>query len=70
MGYDMNRDMRNLLLPTVVVFGLLGMGVLFVSFMESHTYNRLTGADTTWWDALCVDLRVVDTPIRSPSDER
>lgn len=26
--------------------------------MKSDTYNRLTGAHTTWWDTLWVELRV------------
>ena len=30
--------------------------------MESDTYNRLTGAHTTWWDACWVELRVMDAP--------
>lgn len=30
--------------------------------MESATYNKLTGAHTTTWDALWVELRVQDTP--------
>ena len=34
-------------------------------WMESRTYNRLTGAKTTWWDALWVQLRVQDQPIQS-----
>lgn len=32
--------------------------------MESKTYNRLTGASTTWWDAVWVELRVQDQPIK------
>jgi len=28
---------------------------------ESRTYNRLTGAHTTAWDALWVELRVQDS---------
>jgi hypothetical protein len=29
---------------------------------ESRSYNRLTGAHTTPWDAFWLDLRVQDTP--------
>lgn len=29
--------------------------------MEAKAYNRVTGADVTWWDAMWVNLRV-DTP--------
>ena len=35
---------------------------LFASKMESNTYNKLTGAHTTWFDALWVELRVQDQP--------
>lgn len=30
------------------------------AYMESQTYNRLTGAHTTTWDAMWVELRVQD----------
>lgn len=29
---------------------------------ESQAYNRLTGAQTTYWDALWLELRVQDQP--------
>jgi hypothetical protein len=31
---------------------------------ESRAYNRLTGAHTTYWDALWLQLRVQDQPQR------
>ena len=34
---------------------------IFESKMESDTYNKLTGASTTWKDALWVELRVQDS---------
>jgi hypothetical protein len=37
--------------------------------MESRTYNRLTGASTTWWDAVWVELRVQDQPIKQPQNQ-
>ena len=41
----------------VVLLGAFGF--LIVCFhMESKTYNKLTGAHTTWWDAAWVELRV------------
>lgn len=42
----------------VIVYAL----VWFPAQMESRTYNRLTGAETTTWDALWVELRVQDSP--------
>lgn len=32
-----------------------------IAKMKSDTYNRLTGANTTWWDAVWVELRVQNT---------
>lgn len=34
----------------------------FRASQESKTYNRLTGANTTTWDAVWVELRVQDSP--------
>jgi len=34
------------------------------SYFESQTYNRLTGAHTTTWDAMWVELRVMDAPAK------
>lgn len=39
--------------------------VWFLAAQESSTYNRITGARTTAWDALWVELRVQDTPKES-----
>ena len=36
--------------------------VLIQAKFESATYNKLTGAETTWWDALWVELRVNEAP--------
>lgn len=45
---------------------LIILGLLAAAFiqpvMESRTYNKLTGANTTWWDAVWVELRVQDQP--------
>lgn len=41
----------------------LGIALCFVqAYNESRVYNRLTGASTTTWDALWVNLRVQDAP--------
>lgn len=55
----------------LIGYTILGF-VLVVIFMlwlkcwaaakESEVYNRLTGAHTTWWDAMWVELRVQDKP--------
>lgn len=47
----------------IVALTLLATVAGFVQAkMESNTYNRLTGAHTTWWDACWVELRVMDAP--------
>lgn len=50
----------------LVLIGLaivLGLICFIQSYNESKTYNKLTGADTTTWDALWVELRVQDTTV-------
>ncbi len=43
----------------IICMLLFIFAVVFVqATMESKTYNKLTGAQTTWWDALWVELRV------------
>lgn len=37
---------------------------LIASYNEATTYNRLTGAHATTWDALWVELRVQAEPMR------
>lgn len=44
-----------------IILLLLG-GFVFCCRQESKTYNRLTGANTTTWDAMWVELRVQDAP--------
>jgi hypothetical protein len=40
---------------------LLAMGLL-QPYFESRAYNKLTGAHTTYWDAVWLKLRVQDRP--------
>ncbi len=56
---------------TFIVWSVIGLLLLFVSIialaifdarMESATFNRLTGAHTTTWDAMFVELRVMESP--------
>lgn len=53
-------ELYALALICVILFAL--SGALIGAHMESKTYNRLTGAQTTTWDALWVELRVQDQP--------
>ncbi len=62
----MNKSDRDVLLASVGAFVVLVViGCLWTvaaASFESSAYNRLTGAHTTWWDAVWLDLRVQDTP--------
>ena len=63
----MNSDhVIGIAVVTTVVAALIGTGVFAIMqpVMESKTYNKLTGARTTWWDALWVELRVQDQPLK------
>ncbi len=52
------------LVMMTIILCLVGLvAIAFVQpVMKSRTYNKLTGANTTWWDAIWVELRVQDTP--------
>lgn len=45
---------------TILIIGICLCTYLFGCYMESSTYNKLTGAKTTTWDAMWVELRVQD----------
>ena len=45
-----------LLVGALIIFGI------WQAQMESAAYNRLTGAHTTTWDAMFLELRVQDKP--------
>ena len=53
-------------LPTILMFILMAAaaisGWVFFSAQESAAFNRITGASTTTWDAMWVELRVQESP--------
>ena len=54
-------------LPWEIIFTVLGVAALVAAcliqpYMESKMYNKLTGAHTTMWDAMWVELRVQESP--------
>lgn len=54
-----------LLLLVFMFFGAIAIpttGWVVSSHFEAKSYNRLTGAHATTWDAMWVELRVQDTP--------
>ena len=53
---------KPLCIPLVIIFLLGGVAVFVQAKMESATFNKLTGAQTTWWDAMWVELRVMEAP--------
>ena len=46
----------------IVLTALTLLAVWIHPMNEARTYNRLTGSHVTWWDALWVELRVMDCP--------
>jgi len=56
-------DPDNFVIVLPIGFLVVVSLITIVSFhMESATFNRLTGAHTTWWDAVWVELRVQEEP--------
>ena len=53
---------RSAIAIAIIALIALGAPALWViqSYFESSTYNRLTGSETTTWDAMWVELRVMD----------
>jgi hypothetical protein len=57
-----SRQTKFALLVLAGVVLLVFLVVLGCAYMEARTYNKLTGAHVTTWDAMWVDLRVQDKP--------
>lgn len=58
-----NRRHELIVVALIVLFFVVLLGWKVVSsYNESRVYNRLTGAQTTTWDALWVQLRVQGAP--------
>lgn len=50
------------LIAFAVVYGIWYV-IAFPYIREAATYNKLTGLDASWWDAIWVELRVDCKPI-------
>lgn len=61
-GESMTPKLNLVEILFVIAFLLVALMACLQPYNESQTYNRLTGAHTTWWDALWVELRVQDSP--------
>jgi len=55
----MKELLRTGLIWAVMLFALLVIHCVW-STQESRVFNKLTGANTTWMDAIFVQLRVVE----------
>jgi hypothetical protein len=69
----MNRNERDLSAPIIVLCCTviaLTAAWAFSSYKESEVFNRLTGANTTMYDAMWVQLRVVEFSITNPPERR
>lgn len=56
------KDNNIVILLIIASFTIPFVGWIVNSHFESKTYNKLTGAHTTTWDAMWVELRVQDSP--------
>jgi len=43
---------------TILFLAIVAGAGIFQAHMEASTYNKLTGGNATWFDALWVELRV------------
>lgn len=49
-------------LAIIATVGTIIFGVILKPHFEARAYNRLTGANVSYWDAVWLDLRVIDSP--------
>jgi hypothetical protein len=56
-----NTDGHKVLFFTAF-FAVVILLTVLQPYFESKAYNRLTGAQTTYWDAVWLQLRVQDQP--------
>lgn len=61
----MSKDVRQTLSILVGALSIAGLAFIFASYQEARSFNRLTGSSATTWDAIWVELRVVE-PSRAP----
>jgi hypothetical protein len=62
----MTDNTKELMIAAAGIVGILAILTAVVvgsAHMESRTFNKLTGADTTWVDAVFVELRVQEAPL-------
>lgn len=64
MAKSKGLNKEEMLMIALLVFGISLAPIAWVikSHFESSTYNKLTGANTTTWEAMWVELRVQSSP--------
>ncbi len=60
MNKEKIENVVGYLIVCVLIAALLFAIVVVPAYFESAAYNRLTGANTTTWDAIWLDLRVTE----------
>ena len=63
MVWKMTKDMATLVFALVILAILLFGSCFFwvgSSYFEARTYSRLTGKQVTTWDAMWIELRVIE----------
>jgi hypothetical protein len=58
MPHQRDYSLLYIAIFAILFFSLIGGVVFFQAHMEAKTYNKLTGSNATWWDAMWVELRV------------
>lgn len=58
----MDLKLHHYVLFLAAVFALCCVPWVVSSYFEAQSYNRLTGANVTTWDAMWIDLRVQAEP--------
>lgn len=52
-----------------LLIGVIGfVGAIIEAHIQAKAYNRVTGANVSWWDALWLDLRVSDKSKKGDGD--
>jgi hypothetical protein len=54
----------------VLLFALLLSIPIISAYFEAQSYNRVTGANVSTWDAIFLDLRVQESPKEQTNGNR
>ena len=67
--FEEQKDDYNGYIGCLILFVIASLFVIAAiqPYFESQRYNKLTGAKTTYWDAVWLELRVQDNLLNSNS---